>query len=92
LIGTGSELQIALDARDQLQAGGIPARVISMLCLEWFAAQDPAYRDTVPPPSVRARVSVEAGITSGWSDLHATIATELRHTSHPSDRRPSHPA
>jgi len=66
LIGTGSEVQIALDARDQLEADGVPARVISMPCVEWFAAQDPAYRDLVLPPSVRARVSVEAGITSGW--------------------------
>jgi transketolase len=69
LIGTGSEVQVALDARNQLQARGVPARVISMPCLEWFAAQDPAYRDTVLPPSVRARVSVEAGITSGWEKI-----------------------
>ena len=69
LIGTGSEVQVALDARHQLQADGIPARVVSMPCLEWFAAQDPAYRDTVLPPSMRARVSVEAGITSGWEKI-----------------------
>jgi transketolase len=69
LIGTGSEVQVALDARDQLQADGIPARVVSMPCLEWFAAQDPAYRDTVLPPTMRARVSVEAGITSGWEKI-----------------------
>jgi transketolase len=69
VIGTGSEVQIALDARDQLQAEGIPARVVSMPCVEWFAAQDPAYRDEVLPPDVRARVSVEAGITSGWEKM-----------------------
>jgi transketolase len=69
LIGTGSEVQIALDARDQLQAEGIPARVVSMPCIEWFAAQDPAYRDTVLPPDVHARVSVEAGIASGWEKI-----------------------
>ena len=69
LIGTGSEVQVVLDARDQLQADGIPARVVSMPCLEWFAAQDPAYRDTVLPPTMRARVSVEAGITSGWEKI-----------------------
>jgi transketolase len=69
LIGTGSEVQVALDARGQLQADGIPARVVSMPCVEWFAAQDPAYRDTVLPPGIRARVSVEAGITSGWEKI-----------------------
>ncbi len=69
LIGTGSEVQIALDARQRLQADGVPARVISMPCLEWFAAQDQAYRDSVLPPSVRARVSVEAGITGGWEKI-----------------------
>jgi transketolase len=69
LVGTGSEVQIALDARDQLQADGIPARVVSMPCVEWFAAQEPAYRDEVLPPGIRARVSVEAGITSGWEKI-----------------------
>ncbi len=69
LIGTGSEVQIALDARDQLQAEGIPVRVISMPCVEWFAAQEPSYRDEVLPPDVRARVSVEAGIASGWEKI-----------------------
>jgi transketolase len=69
LIGTGSEVQVALDARDQLQTDGIPARVVSMPCLEWFVAQDLAYRDTVLPPTMRARVSVEAGIASGWEKI-----------------------
>ena len=69
LIGTGSEVRVALDARDQPQADGIAARVVSMPCVEWFAAQDPAYRDTVLPPGIRARVSVEAGITSGWEKI-----------------------
>ena len=69
LIGTGSEVQVALDARDQLQADGIAARVVSMPCAGWFAAQDPAYPDTVLPPGIQARVSVEAGITSGWEKI-----------------------
>ncbi len=69
LVGTGSEVQIALAARDQLQAAGIPARVVSMPCVEWFAAQDPAYRDEVLPPDVRARVSVEAAVASGWEKI-----------------------
>jgi transketolase len=66
LIGTGSEVQIAVAARDQLQAAGIATRVVSMPCVEWFNEQDEAYRDEVLPPAVRARVSVEAGIAQGW--------------------------
>jgi len=69
LVGTGSEVQIALDARDRLQADGTPARVVSMPCVEWFAGQDPAYRDEVLPPDVRARVSVEAGVATGWEKI-----------------------
>ena len=69
LIGTGSEVQIALDAREQLQAARIPTRVVSMPCMEWFGAQDAAYRDEVLPPSVRARVSVEAAVASGWEKI-----------------------
>ncbi|MEP7026704.1 MAG: transketolase, partial [Actinomycetota bacterium] len=69
LIGTGSEVQVALEARDLLQAGGIPARVVSMPCVEWFAAQDLGYRDEVLPPSVRARVSIEAGVAMGWEKI-----------------------
>ncbi|MEP7024055.1 MAG: transketolase [Actinomycetota bacterium] len=66
LIGTGSEVQIALDARDLLQSAGTPTRVVSMPCVEWFSEQDDAYREQVLPPSVRARVSVEAGLALGW--------------------------
>jgi transketolase len=66
IIGTGSELQIAVAARDQLQGQGVPTRVVSMPCVEWFAEQDAAYRDSVLPPAVRARVSVEAGLALGW--------------------------
>ena len=69
LIGTGSEVQIAVAAREQLAADGIGARVVSMPCREWFDAQDKAYRDTVIPPIVRARVSVEAGVAQGWRDI-----------------------
>jgi transketolase len=80
IIGTGSEVPIALEARDQLQGDGIATRVVSMPCLEWFAAQDQAYRDQVLPPEVRARVSVEAGITLGWrsvvGDLGGCIGLE----------------
>jgi transketolase len=66
LIATGSEVQIALAARDLLQADGTPTRVVSMPCVEWFAEQDEDYRRQVLPPRIRARVSVEAGIAQGW--------------------------
>ncbi len=66
LIATGSEVQLAVAARDQLQADDIPTRVVSMPCVEWFAEQDDAYREQVLPAAVRARVSVEAGIGLGW--------------------------
>ncbi|WP_330303736.1 MULTISPECIES: transketolase [unclassified Streptomyces] len=66
LIGTGSEVHVAVEAREQLQAAGIPTRVVSMPCVEWFDEQDQAYRDSVLPPSVKARVSVEAGIGLTW--------------------------
>ena len=69
LIGTGSEVQLAVAAREILAAEGVHARVVSMPCREWFDAQDQAYRDTVIPPIVKARVSVEAGIAQGWRDL-----------------------
>ncbi|MFE4862124.1 transketolase [Streptomyces sp. NPDC056670] len=66
LIGTGSEVQLAVGAREELQAAGIPTRVVSMPCVEWFEEQDQAYRDSVIPPSVKARVAVEAGIGLTW--------------------------
>ncbi|MFC9362149.1 transketolase [Rhodococcus sp. NPDC057014] len=66
LIGTGSELQLAVAAREALEAEGIPTRVVSMPCVEWFDAQDQAYRDGVLPPTVKARVSVEAGVSMPW--------------------------
>ncbi|NKI41251.1 transketolase [Streptomyces physcomitrii] len=66
LIGTGSEVQLAVGAREQLQAQGVPARVVSMPSVEWFEEQDQAYRDSVLPPSVRARVAVEAGVALTW--------------------------
>ncbi|MFA7323655.1 MAG: transketolase [Candidatus Nanopelagicales bacterium] len=66
LLATGSEVQLALRAHEELFTEGITSRVISMPCLEWFEEQDAAYRDAVLLPSVRARVSVEAGATLGW--------------------------
>ncbi|AOW94586.1 transketolase [Rhodococcus sp. WMMA185] len=66
LIGTGSELQLAVAAREVLEAEGIPTRVVSMPCVEWFDAQDQTYRDGVLPPTVKARVAVEAGVSMPW--------------------------
>lgn len=66
LIGTGSEVQFALAAREELKKEGIQARVVSAPCLEWFSEQDEAYRESVLPSNVRARVSVEAGIAMSW--------------------------
>ena len=66
LIATGSEVELALSARDILAADDIKARVVSMPCIEWFNEQDASYRDQVLPPHIRARVSVEAGVALGW--------------------------
>ncbi|MGH3730876.1 MAG: transketolase-like TK C-terminal-containing protein, partial [Micromonosporaceae bacterium] len=69
LIATGSEVQLAVAAAERLGAEGVAARVVSMPCREWFDSQDEGYRNEVLPPSVRARVSVEAGIAMPWRDL-----------------------
>ena len=66
LIGSGSEVQIAVAARELLAADGISARVVSMPCAEWFTEQDASYQEEVLPAAMRARVSVEAGITPPW--------------------------
>ncbi|MEV6610245.1 transketolase [Kutzneria sp. NPDC051319] len=66
IIATGSELQIAVEARKVLEAEGVATRVVSMPCVEWFDEQDQSYRDQVLPPSVKARVTVEAGIAQPW--------------------------
>ena len=69
LIGTGSEVQIAVAARELLAAMSISARVVSMPCVEWFKEQDASYQEEVLPAAMRARVSVEAGITPPWKDV-----------------------
>jgi transketolase len=68
LLATGSEVPIAVAARERLEAEGTPTRVVSMPCWEWFAEQDQAYRQAVLPPAVRARVSIEAGSPMGWRE------------------------
>jgi transketolase len=66
LIATGSEVQFAVSARTELEAQGISTRVVSAPCLEWFEEQSTEYRESVLPSSVKARVSIEAGLTMGW--------------------------
>ena len=66
LIGAGSEVAVAMAARDLLAAQGVTARVVSMPSWELFEEQDAAYRESVLPKAITARVSVEAGITMGW--------------------------
>ena len=66
LIGTGSEVSLVLEAREKLQAEGVPTRVVSMPCLELFEAESKEYRDEVLPPSIKARLAVEAGVRQGW--------------------------
>jgi transketolase len=69
LIGTGSEVQVAVAARELLAQDGIGARVVSMPCREWFDRQEESYRETVIPPNVKARVSVEAAVAQGWREV-----------------------
>jgi transketolase len=69
LIATGSEVQLAVEARETLEAEGTPTRVVSMPCREWFLEQDPSYRQSVLPPAIRARVSVEAAVSMGWREF-----------------------
>lgn len=80
LIATGSELQLAVAARTKLEDEGVGTRVVSMPCVEWFDAQDKAYREEVLPPSVTARVAVEAGIAMPWhrfvGDLGEVVSIE----------------
>ena len=80
LIGTGSEVQLAVEAARRLGEEGIAARVVSAPCLEWFGAQDAEYRESVLPSAVRARVSVEAGIAMPWhkytGDMGENISLE----------------
>jgi transketolase len=66
LMGTGSEVHICNDAATLLEEGGVRVRLVSMPCVDRFAAQDQAYRDEVLPPAVRARVAVEAASPLGW--------------------------
>ena len=68
LMATGSEVALAVQSAESLENSGVPTRVVSIPCFEWFNEQTQAYRDAVLPPSVKARVSIEAGISQGWRD------------------------
>lgn len=80
LIATGSEVSIALEARATLQSAGVGTRVVSMPCVEWFDEQDDSYRQSVLPPAVKARVSIEAGVAQCWhrfiGDTGGTVSLE----------------
>jgi transketolase len=69
LLGTGSELQLCVQAQERLASDGIAARVVSVPCMELFAEQDVEYQESVLPSSINARVAVEAGIRQGWDGL-----------------------
>src|SRR5690606_24575625 len=75
VIATGSEVQVALEAATRLEQDGIPTRVVSMPSWELFAAQDQQWRDRVLPPSLKARVSIEAGSGFGWERLVGSEGT-----------------
>ena len=66
IIATGSEVGLAMEAREKLNASGTPTRVVSMPCWEFFDEQSQRYRDTVLPPNVPARLAIEAGVSLGW--------------------------
>lgn len=89
LIGTGSEVSLCLQAREALEGEGVPTRVVSLPSFELFEAQDAAYRESVLPRGVRARVTVEAGATLGWEryagDLGETVGLDDFGASAPGD-------
>ncbi len=81
LIATGSEVAVALDAQEALEAEGVSTRVVSMPCQEWFDAMDADYKESVLPAAVTARVSVEAGVAMGWSKYvgHGGASVSIEH-------------
>ncbi len=80
LIATGSEVALAISAQEILEARGIPVRVVSAPCLEWFNEESQSYRDSVLPASIPVRISIEAGVAQGWreyvGDLGSSISLE----------------
>jgi transketolase len=81
LIATGSEVSLALDVQSSLEQEGIAVRVVSAPCLEWFSEQDDSYRQSVLPPSIPLKVSIEVGIALGWREIigDSGIAISIEH-------------
>ena len=81
LIATGSEVSLALDVQSALAGDGVNVRVVSAPCLEWFAEQDDAYKESVLPASISLKISIEVGIAQGWRELigDSGIAISLEH-------------
>ncbi len=77
LMATGSEVALAVQSAQVLEESGVPTRVVSIPCFEWFNQQDQAYKDEVLPPSVQARISIEAGIAQGWRDYVGDHGTSI---------------
>jgi transketolase len=77
LMATGSEVVLAVQSAQVLEESGVPTRVVSIPCFEWFNQQDQAYKDEVLPPSVQARISIEAGIAQGWRDYVGDHGTSI---------------
>jgi transketolase len=77
IIATGSELQFAVEAKIELDAFGIATRVVSMPCVEWFEEQPEDYRNAVLDPRVTKRISIEAGLTSGWRSMVGDEGTSI---------------
>jgi transketolase len=77
LMATGSEVALAVQSAQVLEESGVPTRVVSIPCFEWFNQQDQAYKNEVLPPSVQARVSIEAGIAQGWRDYVGDHGTSI---------------
>jgi transketolase len=69
LVATGSEVSLALEAREVLEADGTSTRVVSMPCIEWFREQPGSYQQSVLPPQIKARVSIEAAVAQGWREV-----------------------
>lgn len=77
LMATGSEVALAVQSAQVLEESGVPTRVVSIPCFEWFNQQDQGYKNEVLPPSVQARVSIEAGISQGWRDYVGDHGTSI---------------
>ena len=89
IIATGSEVGLALEAREKLNKSGTPTRVVSMPCWEFFEEQSQKYKDSVLPPSVKARLAIEAGVSQGWhkyvGDAGDTLTVDKFGTSAPAE-------